>query len=84
MQEEDGGQEVERLPDRVRGARVRPRERREEDREAGRDHQRPEAALRPAPPGDQAADDVRQRDPVDEGGLNARVGELLAGQDQCD
>jgi hypothetical protein len=80
VQEDDGRQQIEREADGVRDRGVRPSQARQEDREARGDHQRAEAAVGPPRPGDDAGEDVRQRDPIGESGLKSGLGHVIAGQ----
>ena len=78
VQEEHGRKQVEDLPDREGDVVRRPRERRDVVHEARHDHQRPEPALGPPPPRDQAAEDVGERDPVREQRDHERLAQLGA------
>ena len=70
VQEERGGQDVEGGSDRVEHVHVRQLKSREAAGDAARDHQQPQAAFRPAPPCDQAGEDVRDGDPVQQARLH--------------
>ena len=66
MQEERGRQDVERSSDRVEEIDLRLLQRREAARKPARDHEQAQPALRPAPPGDQTGEDVRDGDPIEQ------------------
>ena len=66
----------------VYGSAGSPTEARQEDARSRRDHQRAEAALGPAPPGDEPREDVRQHHPVDERGLHPRLAHVIARERQ--
>lgn len=55
-----------------------PCQRRKEGGKACDDHERAEAALGAAPPGDQPTEYVRESDPIHERGLDARLAYLIA------
>jgi hypothetical protein len=71
VKEHGCGHQVERLAEGVERRGVRPSQARHEHREARGDHQRAEAAVGPPRPREHAGEDVRQRDPVHERGLQA-------------
>ena len=70
VQEDCGRQEVEECAERVGEVMVGELERGQAAAEPAGDHQRPESAVRTAPPGHQARADVRQRNPCEQRDLD--------------
>src|SRR6185436_36555 len=68
------------LPDRLEGIVVRMSQSRKGWCEAGGDQQWAEPAFRSPPPGDQAAEHVRKRDPRDDARVDVRNGPVITHQ----
>jgi hypothetical protein len=73
VQEQDRRDGSEGKPYRVGTSRLEPGQFRQEGREPRGDHQQAKGVLGPPPPRYEAADDVREHDPSDDRGLNARL-----------